>query len=246
MESAVATAAPARRLGVGHFLAWMLGCGVVLAIYRAATDFSEVPVDARFRWQLVQLGFGLAYGTAISGLGLFLYWRWRGIGVGPTQPGHWLLVFGGIGLMIDIGLAGAVLATSRWFEARNLSPYVAHQALGWLLAAVIGVPVLIRGNRTLRWKRVGLLLVGCMFVGALAYGLWFAAPLIVIPGVWHWWAAIYVRAAGEVIGLSALVLAEVADRREGLPRDWLHLAGIVAIVALVAVDFAVNVPNFLQ
>src|SRR5687767_9409788 len=87
------------RLGVIHFLGWMLGCAVVLAIVR----LGAAPGNPTLADSLRQLGYGLTYGTAASGLGLFL-WRWRtGSGSGPTQPGHWLLVFGGIGLLLDLG-----------------------------------------------------------------------------------------------------------------------------------------------
>ena len=79
------------RLGIVHFLIWMSGCGVVLAIYRLNT-----PAQASLAQSASQLGYGLAYGTAASGLALFL-WRWRtGSGPLPAQPGHWLLVFGAV------------------------------------------------------------------------------------------------------------------------------------------------------
>jgi hypothetical protein len=246
MESAVATPAPARRLGVGHFLAWMLGCGVVLAIYRAGADFSEVPADAKFRWQLVQLGFGLAYGTAISGLGLFLYWRWRGIGVGPTQPGHWLLVFGGIGLLLDLGIYGGTQVASGWLVRQGLAPYFLHQWLGWSAAAAIGCVALGHLPRSSRWRRVALLVVGVLLLYSAAYGLSFVAPLLGIRGNWPNWTAHYLRAAGQVVCVPVVVLADIADRREGRPRDWLHTVGVLAIAALVAIDFAVNLPAFLR
>src|SRR5262245_4512151 len=117
--SSFATSTTSPRLGIVHFLGWMVGVGIVLAIYRAATEWNELPEEVDLTQRLIQLGFGLAYGTAASGLGLFV-WRWtRGTASGPTQPGHWLLVFGGIGLVIDVGLAAALEGYAWLANPRN-------------------------------------------------------------------------------------------------------------------------------
>src|SRR5262245_35581927 len=91
-----------RRLGFGHFLVWMAGVGVVLALFQVGTDFNEMNESLALRTRLMHLSLGVAYGTAISGVGLFLWWRLRGVEMRPTQPGHWLLVVGGLALIIDL------------------------------------------------------------------------------------------------------------------------------------------------
>src|SRR4029079_1822087 len=124
------------RLSIIHLLGWMLGCGVVLAMIRIAGD-----ANRDLSVQLRQLGLGLAYGTAISGLVLFL-WRWRTCsGPGPTQPGHWLILFCGIGFLVDVGLSG-ILEPLRWLNLLRWDVGFLHEALGWSVASLIGIVVL--------------------------------------------------------------------------------------------------------
>ncbi|MEX2176536.1 MAG: hypothetical protein WD872_19380 [Pirellulaceae bacterium] len=101
-----------QKLAIVHLLGWTLGVAAVLGLYRAVMDLSGLPAEWQLGARLSQLGFGLAYGTALAGMGLFV-WRWaRGIGPGPSQPGHWLLVLGGVGLLTDIFTIGAIQAAS--------------------------------------------------------------------------------------------------------------------------------------
>jgi hypothetical protein len=231
-----------RRLGVGHFLLWMVGCGVVLAIYRAATDFSEVPEDVVLQTQVMQLGYGLGYGTAISGLGLFLWWWWRGVGTGPTQPGHWLLVFGGVGLIIDLAAAGSVeLAVWLAENQRGYWSFMLYQLLGWSAALLIGILVLARLRTSVRWTILAWLLVTLFLLYTLTYAAALAGQLAGVPGSWSWWLPVYIRLVGPIVFIPAVTVTIIADRAAGHPRDWLHLAGIFTTMALAIVDFAAHV-----
>src|SRR4029453_14079367 len=150
---------PVQRLAIVHFLGWMIGVGAVLAIYRAATEFTEPTREVDLSQRLIQLGFGLAYGTAVSGLGLFLWRWWRGKGSGPTQPGHWLLVFGGIGLIVDVGVAAVVYAVMMSRSGNDhgsvaFRSWSNHQIIGWSIAALITSVVLIRLRAAWWWRVV--------------------------------------------------------------------------------------------
>jgi hypothetical protein len=53
---------PRSRLGIIHLLGWMAGVAVVLALYRALTDWSEVKSEELDGVRHRHLAFGLAYG----------------------------------------------------------------------------------------------------------------------------------------------------------------------------------------
>jgi hypothetical protein len=59
-------------------------------------------------------------------------------------------------------------------------------------------------------------------------------------GSWMWQLPIVVRMVNSLVVLPLLWTAEAADRRRGLPRDWLHGAGVVAISGLGLVDLVAN------
>jgi hypothetical protein len=233
------------RLGIIHLLGWMLGCALVLAVLKAIGDYSNVPEQFVFRDRLVRLGFGLAYGTAFSGLGLFL-WRWRtGRGPGPTQPGHWLLLFGGIALIIDLGAAGSVVCLFPLLRAKvnDWRFHLWHQTIGWSIAMAIAVSTLVRLRDASRlWTAFAGITATMLAVNWAAnvvslYGLSHGAR-----GQWLWYLPQYAVAALPVVVLPLLGLAEIADRIHGAQRDWLHGGGIAAITALGIVSFLQHMP----
>src|SRR6187431_308921 len=89
----------AGRLRIIHILGCMVGCAVVLTIYRInRRSFNPQPLPL----QLLQMSCNIAYGMALSCLALFA-WRWRtGSGPLPMQPGHWLLVLCGVGYLVGV------------------------------------------------------------------------------------------------------------------------------------------------
>ena len=213
------------RLQIIHLLGWMLGCALVLAVLKAIGDYSNVPEQFLFRDRLVRLGFGLAYGTALSGLGLFV-WRWRSrCGPGPSQPGHWLLLFGGVALIIDLGTAGGMLCLFRLLGMRenDLRLHLWYQAIGWSIALEIAVAtfVRLRGASGL-WTAFAAITTIMLAMNAAAnmvslYGLAHGAR-----GQWLWYIPNYAIAALPVVVLPFLWAAEIADRLRGAKRDWLH------------------------
>jgi len=228
------------RLGVIHLLGWTLGCAAVLAIVRLGSASGSPTLADSLR----QLGYGLTYGTAASGLGLFL-WRWRtGSGSGPTQPGHWLLVFSGIGLLLDLGTSGVYMLYLKSVEYPTFSAWLSQQLAVWSLAAVIGVVALF----CLRGASPCWTLAVCVTVLALTLNVAADAAALVGAargaGTWTWYVPTWAHLATAPLTLPFVWTAELADRLRGLPRDWLHLVGIVAVRCLGLVDFAVQL-NFL-
>jgi hypothetical protein len=240
-DAPLATRAP--RLGIVHLLGWTLGVAVVLGIYRAANAWhsQDSIAPSMSPWAL---GFGLAYGTALGGLGLFLWRWWRGTGSGPTQPGHWLLVFAGLGFCLDLfAMAAAEAIVYLWtgtidgFRTFNL-----HQCLGWSLGALVALVVLCRlREASVGWIVVTALLFVAMSLAAMQHIISFVAAEAGALGSWTWQVPLVGKTIGVSIVLAALVVAEIADRRHGRPRDWLHAGGILAVTLLSLAELTANV-----
>jgi hypothetical protein len=242
--SSTSPGARPQKLAIIHLLGWMVGVGAVLAIYRLGDALIGFAGQRTLFDQLIQLGFGLTYGTAISGLALFV-WRWRrGTGSLPTQPGHWLLVFGGLGLLIDVGVAfvvnvGPMLFGYKYAGLDYWSWYL-HQLIGWSIAALIAALV-VANLRAARWWHIVSWVVLAM---ALANAAAMVTELLGVQGIlrgnWTYDVALAVRLVGEACCVIAITAAEISDRRRGLPRDWLHLGGICTALGLAVVDLSVQ------
>ena len=226
---------PTTRLGIIHLLGWMLGCGAVLAIYRL-----NMPATPTLPDLLRHLGLGLAYGTAASGLGLFL-WRWRtGSGPAPTQPGHWLLIFGGLGMLIDMGTTAPYLLALKLGVREAFVWWLCQQLAAWSIATLIGLVVLTRlrgASRT--WTTAAWIIVFALGLNAAAditslIGIRFSA------GTWTWYLPIGAHLASVALALPPIWGAELADRLRGVPRDWLHYTGIASVSILAVVDFTIH------
>lgn len=236
-----------QKLAIVHLLGWTLGVAVVLGIYRAAIVWHTTDEGApQLGW--FELGYGLAYGTAASGLGLYLWRRWKG-GAGPSQPGHWILVFAGVALVIDVGVAVAIevaiaIAGSESNTLRNVS-WMLHQAVGWTLASLIGVAVLFNTRGATRhWAIAAFAVVMMLALNALAHSALLATysgPL----GNSVWRIASMIRPGGAGLTLMILWSAVIIDFRLGIRRDWLHAGGIAAVSGLGLVDIASQLRQFL-
>jgi len=228
------------RLSVIHFLGWMVGCGAVLAIYRAGSH-EHTLIDS-----LRQLGGGLAYGTAASGLGLFL-WRWKTrSGPLPSQPGHWLLVFGAIGMGLDFVTTGVYLAAQRAGLPETFSPWLFQQLAAWGSASAIGFAVVtrLRGASTAWYAAAIVVVIGIALNAAADMISLFG--LAVSWGTWPYYVPIWTHVVVTPLALPAIWAAELSDRVRRVPRDWLHLAGIAAISMLGVADFAVTLTQAIR
>lgn len=239
-----ATTPKAQPLAIIHMLGWTLGVAAVLSVYRIITDDADHPPELLWRLRLWQLGYGLFYGTAVSGMGLFL-WRWIGGGPGPSQPGHWLLVLGGIGLVIDFG-AGAVvfgfMALSGWEKPLlTFEGYQAQQILAWSLAALFGT-VFIARMRSAKplWTVVAVLILLAAILNASLATISLIYFFRGTFGAWIWQVPLLARLIATPIVAAAIIAAIVADGLSRERRDWLHYGGLAAALFLGAVELARN------
>lgn len=222
------------RLGVVHLLGCMLGCGVVLAMIRVAG-----PKNPDLSIQLRQLGLGLAYGTAISGLVLYVWRWWTASGPGPSQPGHWLILFCGIGFLIDISVT-SVLEPLRMLGLLRWDRGFLHESVGWWIASLIGLIVLLRLKDASRlWIAAAAGIVLALMINAVASTVAVVAMAQGSRGSWPWYAAVTAHLVGTAIALPLLWIAAGSDVARRLHRDWLHVGGLCAVSLLGSVDFAI-------
>jgi hypothetical protein len=230
-------------LTIIHLLGWMVGCGVVLTVHRIGVlpyQHGDVLV-----YQVLDLGTNIGYGTFLSGLMLFAL-RWATHqGSLPSQPGHWIIVLGGLGYLIGVlpVTVPPILDPQHVFWRPAISL--------WLTLAIGLIFVLRLRGASWPWRVTAGLVVITIAVNAVACTggsiseyLWST-----YPRGWTrrsgWWVALLLHLpdpdrtalAAPLVCLPAIWAAEIADHRRGIARDWLHNVGIAAVSLVGLIDF---------
>jgi hypothetical protein len=231
------------RLGILDLLIWMAGVAVVLALYRAFTDWGEIDPEDLAVAKLRQLAMGLAYGIAVGSLGLLAWRRFvRGLPF-PSQPGHWLLVLLALACALD-GVTWQVVKLTQyagWVREGPDPRYYAQLSLMWLSVFVGSLIAMMRWKKLghWRWLAVATALLGAasglshLVAGLLFYGG--MPPAFPFPGGnWPYFVAMWSRAYGTALCLALVWIIAYVDRRD---RDWLHWVGVVTASVLGLIEF---------
>lgn len=238
------------RVSLRDLMVWTVGCALGFAAYRWIMPPWPMPPRTRGLSWAYNLLMGGALGTLVAGATTLAYRRSRGDRSYPSQPGHWLLLFGiaaaladGVAIVVDRGLVAAWYSSdtyraSYWLLYRLALngpdlPGMIHQCVGWGLGTVIALAFLWGLRRRLNWAWLAVFLAfflsaGVLSAGAIettfsAYGTaaWFG------PHAWYR-QAIHLYAGFLLLGAASIVLAIVRDRLAGTPADGLHWAGVLA------------------
>ncbi len=167
-----------------------------------------------------------------AGAAAFVLLVWRAYSGGPrfpTQPGHWLLLIGGVAGVVSLGVRAILALTMAGLPGTPL--FLAIRVLG-LLAAGILYPLAMRDSRgvwrgvfCLGWAITILSLLATMFVAMdMGFRLWM---LFQIDQVLQW------------ILTLAVIVAAVIELNSTTRRDYLHWTGIVVRIASTALGIAV-------
>ncbi len=231
-----ASPSSAPRLGVIHFLLWMLGCAAALTGFRVMTNWSEIAAEDMATVRAAHLGMSMAYGMAAVTFYLLLQCTWRRDGSFPSQPGHWLLVLAAVVALLD----GAMAVISRSFAAwRGLYPWdqwMIHQVGGWGLGAILILAVLWRVRLEWRWRMplfVVLLLAISRAVLLLTIWTTYGRGVMFVP----WALQAHLHGACLALGVMTLVTAMASDLLLRLRRDWMHWTGAVTCLGMASVAF---------
>jgi hypothetical protein len=243
-HSKAAPASPAvPRLGVIHFLLWMLGCAGAVTGYRVFTKWDQVEGEYVSFLRLIHLGMGMGYGVGLVTLYVWVQsWRRRD-GAFPSQPGHWLLLLALAVALLD----GATTLFVQGVAARWLDPWeewFVIQWIGWGAGAVIVLAFLFAPLRDWRWR---LPLAAALILAAsrslLMLITWIGyrkgAPLLAWETPARW------EAAWIAVAAITLILAGVVDFVVRCRRDWLHWTGVAVCLALAATELANCIQFFL-
>jgi hypothetical protein len=216
------------RLGIVHFLVWMLGSALMLAVFRQFDASVDGPLSALRA--VVYTFYGLVYGAALAGLLIpFSRYLWGGAAY-PAQPGHWLLVANGvIALVFCAVLALESLPASEPFSTALQAGATALPAAAYLWGS-------FASRDAPRWTVLLGTLAALHGVQALCLGLLAAMlnastfdlePVLV--------ALVQTLQSYGTLAAGLLVLvASGFDISQRTCRDWLHWVGVVVELATIA------------
>ncbi|WP_425617364.1 hypothetical protein NA78x_001038 [Anatilimnocola sp. NA78] len=211
---------PPERITIGILMLWTAMSAVLLAFDRATNDFWS----GRIGWlsQVVAFFYAPLWGSHTAAV-VLMVWRYMTDGPRfPTQPGHWLLVIGGVHATATIFLSMVVLSTlNTWGYAGPI--YEVLRLLTLALATVLYCLPL----RTFQqmW--------GAAFVcGAVTQGVILLVNVGSMLFARNNFLVFRIEFVTTWVVLGAILLAVISDLRCGQRRDSLHTVGIFATIAM--------------
>lgn len=216
---------PPERLTIAHLLIFTTTSAILLGVRRALHQEQQ---DYRLFGEIVSFCYAPIFG---AGLAACLLCAWRRANGGPRfprQPGHWLLVLGGVTGLMSLSFQVLLTLTKAQFSFSPLWSIVA------VISCLVELTIYILATRDTRgvwWWVFGvgvfrsllmLLLSGLMLIGLLS-------------GYSHYWidAKLYLLISGGV------AVAAIADAWQGINRDYLHFIGVCARLAYAALMVAI-------
>lgn len=225
-------------LGISHLLLWIFGAAVVLGVYRWwSADINDMKPLMRALMVGNQVSFSLLAGINIAAV--IVYVRRLLVRDAPllVQPGHWLLVIAGVVNLVMWLLYGAAMGLKSLRGVTDPSESLPYQFLppvgAFWLAAILNLVAIGRLAPPRRWRLY--FLISALFAGIL--GPVFGAMSLVSllePGGWSFYIPVQCYTCIYPLDqLTAVVLLSfnyVADRADLAPGDWVHRAGVVAMI----------------
>jgi hypothetical protein len=227
------------RLGVIHFLLWMLGCAAAVTGYRVFTNWELVAAEDVLFIRMMHLGMGMAYGVGVvTFYVLWCSWRRRD-GAFPAHPGHWMLLLGLAAALLDGAATLLVRGAVKLAWIAPWEEWYIIQVLGFAAGSFVIVVFLCRARVEWRWRAIWMMiLVLTASRSALWLLFWLNYRVGWPPGISYTLPA-NVEAACMAAGAVALVGAIWCDAARKIRRDWLHWTGIAVWLAMAAVELAV-------
>lgn len=246
-----------------HLIAWIAGCAVGLATYRAFTPpFNEAfrPIGLAY-----DTGMGTALGTILAGYAVLADRRRRGERADPEPTGHALLAFGLIATAANLIAIAAYYGMARFYfryssdggyppvfwsifrmaDAPTLLDPI-HHAIGWFVGLVATVAFAWCRRRELPRAWLAVFVAFALTSAVLSFGASRAllrlragsgtAPLIA-------WCRVGPHTYAALVSLCAatILIALVDDRRRRRAIDGPHLAGVAAWLMIAAIQISAYV-----
>ena len=211
---------PGERISILYLMVWTAGSALILTFFRQTLDQPTAPNNPPWLQAITALLISPLQGAGVAALGLAI---WRKLKLGrpfPVQPGHRLLVIGGIMAIVSWPL----YLTVHSFFPHGLAFYLAFYRLPLLvLFCVITSIALSQMKGEERWQGMFLLWIGGNILGFLVVSSAVGGAMS-----FRWAAAeMYIVAAMNL----AFLIPAILDVRTGCKRDQLHRFGVACRVA---------------
>ena len=246
-ESQLEPRLPQPPLSISHLMLWTLGSAIILTCYRA---FDEDRLTAgqrileQFRQAAVSIVDGVQLAAVIVFAGRFILRK----GPLPREPGHWLLLKGGVSSLVGWGIVGLLYGTINVEESHNgltvlaIITVVYYSSIAML--SLLAILALNRGKSRL-WQAyfgycilaagtgamLGVFLLAEHINGNEGIGLGWGTEMFLTWSRWQIW----MESLPLLVGLCGLL---ILDWRTGKRRDWLHYAGVVVEIGGLTIILA--------
>lgn len=215
-------------IGVSHLLVLTACVGFVLAIQLRAMEsmratFSEQSLEL-FQFCFM-VGGSLTDGLALAGLFWLLDWR-RRRGRFHLQPGHWLIIFSGVTLLVTSAtqLLLRSLISNNWPNNDAIALMMGPSVLQLVVSLfVLGLAVVWTGGV---WR--------CLMVSLLLKSVLDSLlTILVLNGTsWSYLNWLYYAAlVFQIVPILLLIAAVIRDFFRKHRRDWIHYCGVILPVA---------------
>lgn len=224
-------------LGIQHLLLWTACSAVLLTASLALNQAMELRIGISLVVEkFVACARAFPDGLAVAGLLICVARRWRGVHF-PVQPGEWLLVLGGISVLV-VMFGQAIL-----FQLPQQEDQRAYQVLiipvglmaGGYVIAAIWPPLPMRWHIAI----LAMSLLWCIEFGqaVLLSNIVNYAPefLYDLLGLLFW--------AALIVPMIVLVVCLVMDYARHIQRGWMHWTGVTSCIAglLLWIDMQVYI-----
>lgn len=231
------------RLRVTHFLALVTSCALITSIRIAWIDLQSIPVEMH-NYTRLSIGYGsILDGVGLTGLLCFAWHRWQTGRSAASLPGHWLLVFVGVSLLLS-AICGLIVVAYTLSANSTSRDYDAWYLERSVICTLIGVNCLIFTrwiSESWWWKLV-------LLVPGVAMLLLVPHSVIAMSGVWRSWFAAsfgYAQIASSIAIMLLVGVASFSERDRMASYDWLHWTG-VGVTLLFAIGGLIEAISWLS
>jgi hypothetical protein len=225
---------PQPRLGIAHLMLWMVGSAIVLTAMRGF-DQRNLEESSQSILLIFRCLLACVYGIAVAAVFLSVSRRLCGGPRFPTSPGHFLLCF--IGVTVLVQLAQYLYVT--WNRDREIVALFgtvgAAQFIQSMVTTAVAAWCAMQCHQPRRWLIFFALLASARFLQADTSTICNSMILWDRPAQWlHFIALLGVGVCSQV--------AIMLDAKMRVPRDWLYWAGVFVWIGsyLASVTFSVT------
>ena len=210
-------------LTIGHIMAWTMGTALLLVFFKINRSmYGELDSHIRATISGQYIAHCLIQGPAVAFLGVFLVRKIRGGAPLPVEPGHWMLLVGGVSAVFGL-LVNLIRYQIQGFAFDS-----------WLYFTFVYVPsfiLLILAIRAKRSKRLWRVFFAVSIVQSI-FQILIPLTIRVLPIQ----AYSVMSFVFFFLPMFILISAIIDDRINKRRRDWIHWVGVMVQAASVVLS----------